>query len=166
MEPYVGEIALFAFNRIPQGWLPCNGQLLNIQQNPALYSLLGPRYGGDGKNTFALPDLRGQVVVQCTASTPLASRGGQESVTLALSNIPAHTHTMKASTLDANNNNPNGRILAKSNIDLYSAPSTPLQALNTGSVGISGGGQAHENRQPSLAVQFCIATSGIYPQRS
>lgn len=169
MDPFVGEITLFAFDRIPQGWLPCNGQILNVNQYAALFSLLGSVYGGDGKTTFGLPDLRGRVTVnQGTTAAPAYIMGlaaGLESVTLATSQIPIHTHQMYAVDLPPGNNNPANNMLSQSVASIYAAGTSTLQALASDSMAITGSSQPHENRQPSIALQFCIATVGLYPMR-
>ena len=168
MDPFVGEITLFAFGRTPQGWMPCNGQVLNIAQYAALASLLGATYGGDGKTTFGLPDLRGKVVVNqgvsSSTSYPIGLTGGAESVALTIATIPPHSHTMRAVNTTPATNSPLGQMLAQSITPLY-ATSTNTQALAAGSMTQTGSGLAHENRQPSIALQFCIATVGLYPSR-
>lgn len=166
MDPFVGEITLFAFDRVPQGWLPCNGQVLPITQYAALYSLLTTTYGGDGRTTFALPDLRGRVTVG--PGLPPYSMGisaGEEAVTLTTGTIPPHTHPFMAVDLAAPVNSPLDNLLCQSVTNIYAPADANLQALNSGSVSIAGGSQPHENRQPSMALQFCIATVGIYPTR-
>lgn len=169
MDPFVGEITIFAFNQTPQGWLPCNGQVLNINQYAALFSLLGTVYGGDGKTTFGLPDLRGRVTVnQGTTAAPAYTMGlaaGLESVTLTTNHIPPHTHQMYAVDLPAANNNPANNMLSQAVTAIYAAANSTPQALASGSMAITGGSQPHENRQPSIALQFCIATVGLYPPR-
>lgn len=180
MEPFVGEITLFAFGKTPQGWLPCNGQILNITQYVVLASLLGNAYGGDGKTTFALPDLRGRVVVNQGSSTTTPSSittpykvgfaAGAESVTLTTSNIPPHTHSLEVVNIAPNTDNPVGTLLAQANANIYAsgsaaAAAATLVTLAPGSVSIAGSSYPHENRQPSLALQFCIATVGLYPSR-
>ncbi|GGX36119.1 phage tail protein [Undibacterium squillarum] len=170
MDPYVGEITLFAFNRVPQGWLPCNGQLLPIAQYTALYSLLATTYGGDGKTTFALPDLRGRVTVgmgsaQVSPSYTMGLAAGEESVTLTTSTIPAHTHPVEMVNGAPTSNNPLGKMLCQSKTNIYAPGTSGIQPLHSGSMSIAGASQGHENRQPSTALQFCIATVGLYPQR-
>lgn len=169
MDPFLGEITLFAFGHTPKNWLPCNGQILNISQYSALFSLLGTVYGGDGKTSFALPDLRGRVVVnQGTTNVPGYTMGlaaGLESVTLTTNQIPPHTHQMFAVDLEPNANSPAKRMLCETRTAIYSADETNLQALDPGSMSASGGSQPHENRQPSIALQFCIAIAGAYPTR-
>lgn len=169
MDPFVGEITLFAFNRTPQGWLPCNGQILNTNQYAALFSLLGSVYGGDGRTTFALPDLRGRVAVnQGTTAAPAYTMGlaaGVEGVTLTASNIPPHTHQMQAVDLAPENNTPMGHMASQAKTAIYAPGTSTPQALDPGSMGITGSSLPHENRQPSIALQFCIATVGLYPMR-
>lgn len=167
MDPYIGEITLFAYNRVPQGWLPCNGQLLPISQYAALFSLLTATYGGDGKTTFALPDLRGRVTVGQAASQPytLGLAAGAENVALTLSTMPAHTHTFMTVNSEAELNAPLNNLLSQSESNIYAPGNSPLQPLDPGSMSITGSSLPHENRQPSLALQFCIATIGLYPPR-
>ncbi|WP_437881946.1 phage tail protein [Pseudomonas sp. LRF_L74] len=172
MDPFVGEISLFAFDRTPQGWLPCNGQLLPITQYAALYSLLTITYGGDGKTTFGLPDLRGRVIVgQGHQAAPpydytMGLAAGEEGVTLTVSAIPPHTHPLMAVNLAPETNAPSGNLLSQSISNIYAPGSANLQPLASGSVSVTGSNKPHENRQPSMALQFCIATVGLYPQRS
>ena len=171
-DPFVAEIRIFPFNFPPTGWAFCNGQLLPISQNTALFALVGTFYGGDGKSTFALPGMQGNVPVhqgqgQGLSLYDLGQTGGSDAVTLLQSEIPAHSHTMSADTLgDADTNVPGPQtVLAKSaNGTLYQAASdTQLapQALSP-----QGGGQPHNNRMPTLTLNFCIALQGVFPPRS
>jgi microcystin-dependent protein len=168
MVPYIGEITLFAFNKIPVGWLPCEGQLLQINQNAALYSLIRNIYGGDGRTNFALPDLRGRVVVnQSFGASPkytVGTTGGVESVTLNIGNIPQHSHNLQAVDAPPANNNPAGHMLAKSTFPLFESSVATVQLAPT-SIATAGASVPHENRQPLLALVFCIATIGLYPSR-
>lgn len=172
MEPFLGEIRAFSFGHIPQGWLPCDGRQMSIQQNQALFSLLGNRYGGNGTTSFNLPDLRGRTPIHFGQGPgnqiiSLAELGGTESVTLTLSEMPQHTHGVLATNNTASTNVPTAAALAASanTINAYSTP-TPGAFLAPGAVTDNGSGQGHENMQPSLTVSFCIATSGIYPSRN
>lgn len=179
---YLGEIRLFAGSRIPTGWQACNGQLLPLNQNQALFSLLGNRYGGDGRTTFALPDLRGRVPSGYgngpNGVVPIATAGGAETVTLTLSNLPLHAHgtnCMNANAAGATPANslpatstkpPSASATAPAAPNLFTAAGGATQALVANSVQTSGGGQPHENRQPFLAMTYCIAVSNcIYPPR-
>ncbi len=168
VTPYLGEIRYVGFSFAPQGWALCNGQLLSIAQNTALFTLLGTTYGGDGKTTFALPDMRGRVPVATGQGVNLTDRvigstGGQESVTLTGPQMPKHRHALKAVSGAGNSKAPSGNALANSStVAIYSnqAPDVTLQAASMTS---QGSGQPHENMQPFLAVTCIIALQGIYP---
>ncbi|HEY1765724.1 MAG TPA: tail fiber protein [Opitutaceae bacterium] len=170
-EPFVGQISIVAFNFAPLGWAMCNGQLLSISANTALFSLVGTYYGGDGVHTFALPDLRGRVPIHQGEGPGLSpiqigEVGGTETVTLTVNQIPAHTHPLLASTLEAAVVSPTGAALgAKARVPLYSAP-TSLTTMAPESVGPTGGGQPVQIRNPFLGLNFIIALQGIYPSRS
>ena len=169
-EPFIGEIRMFGFNFAPQGWAQCNGQLLPIDQNPALFDLLGTTYGGDGRITFALPDLRSRVPVGQGQGPGLSSyaegqAGGAESVTLAATQMPGHTHPVKASRSPAGSGQPEGRALARSASHIYTAEPDTSTVMNADMLGDAGGSQPHDNIQPYLAVNFCIALNGIFPSR-
>lgn len=177
-EPFIGSIVMFAGNFAPRGWALCNGQLLSISQNTALFSILGTTYGGNGQTTFALPDLRGRVPLQAgqgpgLSSYNLGQQGGNETVTLTTPQMPTHNHSVLANNADANTNTATGNALANSNgsfsgdsvtVNSYTnaSPNTPLSPL---SIGTAGGSQPHENRPPYLGINFIIATEGIYPSR-
>lgn len=168
---FVGEIRIFGFNFAPQGWAQCNGQLLSIAQNTALFSLLGTTYGGDGQATFALPDLRSRLPVGQGQGPGLSSyaegqAGGAETVTLAATQMPGHSHPVKASSSAANSGQPEGRTLARSASHTYTAQPDTSTVMNAGMLGDTGGSQPHDNIQPYLAVNFCIALQGIFPSRS
>jgi microcystin-dependent protein len=170
-EPFVGEIRMFGFNFAPQGWAQCNGQLVPIAENTALFSLLGTTYGGDGRATFALPDLRSRVPAgqgQGPGLSPYAEgqAGGAETVTLAVTQMPGHTHPVKASSSAAGSDQPEGRTLARSASHIYTAKPDTSTVMNAGMLGDTGGSQPHDNIQPYLAVNFCIALAGIFPSRS
>jgi len=165
---FIGQINLFSFDFAPRFWAQCNGQLLPINQNAALFSLLGTFYGGNGTTTFALPDLRGRVPIGFDGSNPVGTAAGVESVTLTSTNLPAHTHALAASTQVATRRPPPGRMLAtdtSTNAEYY-APPGAITPLSPNSLGSAGGTSAHENRQPYLAGNFCIALSGIFPSRN
>jgi microcystin-dependent protein len=170
-EPFIGEIRMFGFGFAPQGWALCNGQLLPINQNQALFSLLGTTYGGDGRATFALPDMRSRVPV-CQGQGPGLSSyaegqaGGAETVTLAAAQMPGHTHPVKASSSAAASDQPEGRALARSASHIYTARPDASTVMNADMLGGAGGGQPHGNIQPYLAVNFCIALTGIFPSRN
>lgn len=170
---FVGQINLFGFNFAPRFWAQCNGQLLAINQNQALFALLGTSYGGNGTTTFALPDLRGRVPISYSnpSQSPnfsLGQVGGQETVTLTTAQLPAHTHALAATTQVATRRVPTGRMLAtdtSTNAEYY-APPGQVTSLSPNSLGSAGGTSPHENRQPYLAMNFCIALSGIFPSRN
>ncbi|CAB5690450.1 Phage Tail Collar Domain [Delftia tsuruhatensis] len=166
MEPFVGEIRAFAFNQIPRNWMSCNGALLPIQQNQALFALLGTRYGGNGSTNFALPDLRGRAPLGAGGAFPLASADGSETVTLNQNQIPQHTHQVACSSAVATTNVPTNAVMAEAANSL-AAYGTPTNAfLAPAAVATSGDNLPHENMQPSLVVNWCIATQGIFPPRS
>jgi microcystin-dependent protein len=170
LDPFLGELQLFGFNFCPEGFLPADGRLLSISPNTALFSLLGTFYGGDGKSTFALPDLRGRSAIGVGQGPGLSDRfqgeeGGSETVTLTLSEMPAHTHPAGATTLPANTSSPQGSLPArKARTQLYRSGAANT-ALAPDAIGIAGGSQPHENMPPYLAMTWCIAVQGVYPQR-
>ncbi len=163
--PFLSEIRVFSFNFAPKGWALCNGQLLPINQNQALFSLLGTRYGGNGITTFALPNLRGRVPIHFGGNHTLGEAAGVEAVTLTTQQLPAHAHFMNASTVaSGGNDNPTGRFLGSAS-NLYHSPAS-LTPMNPGTIGNAGGSQPHENRQPFLTLTFGIALQGIYPSQN
>ncbi len=165
-EPFLAEIRIVGFNFAPRGWAFCDGQILPINQNQSLYSLLGTTYGGDGRTTFALPDLRGRTPLHRGDGYALGQKSGAETVTLTAAEIPAHTHAAKASSADANNPVPTNRVLAAAS-DAYRDPeAATTTALRSGTVTNAGGGQAHDNMQPFTTVAFCIALRGLFPSRN
>jgi microcystin-dependent protein len=162
-EPFLSEIRLMSFVFPPKGWALCDGQLLPINQNQALFSLLGTTFGGDGRVNFGLPDLRGRVPMHVGSGHALGERGGEQAHTLSVSEIPTHAHVLQASPQEGNVPVPPGAVLASAAPSaLYGAPES-LAALNTGSVANVGGSQAHLNMQPFLTLSFCIALQGIFP---
>ena len=164
-EPFLAEIKMVGFNFAPRGWAFCDGQTLPINQNQSLYSLLGTTYGGDGRTSFALPDLRGRTPMHRADGHPLAQKSGAETVSLTAAEIPAHTHTVKASSSAGTTIAPLGTVLAGA--DIYRDPEAgSTTALRSGTVTDAGGGQAHENMQPYLAINFCIALRGLFPSRN
>lgn len=168
MDPFIGEIRAFAFGMIPKGWAVCNGALLAIAQNQALFSLLGTRYGGNGQTTFALPDLRGRTPIQTQIGTlPLGLSGGSETVALTTAQVPSHSHALRGTTSLATTNNPANGVLAQTANAASAAYAAPGSAtLAATAVASSGAGLAHENMQPSLVVNWCIAVNGIFPSRN
>lgn len=161
-DPFLSEIRLMSFGFAPRGWALCDGQLLPINQNQALFSLLGTTYGGDGRVNFALPDLRGRAPIHQGGSHTLGERGGEQAHTLSIAEIPTHAHALAVSSVASGGNaNPAGRVLGGGNNVYHAAAS--LVALQAGSVATSGGSQAHLNLQPFLVLVFCIALQGIFP---
>jgi microcystin-dependent protein len=161
-EPFLSEIRIMSFDFAPKGWAMCNGQLLPINQNQALFSLLGTTFGGDGRVNFALPDSRGRTPIHVGSGHTLGERGGEQAHTLSIAEIPLHVHTMNASTLDTNTNLPAGAVLATAP-NIYNAPGGQLTTLDPATVSNTGGSQAHVNMQPFLTLTFCIALQGIFP---
>ena len=162
-QPYVGEIRIFAGNFAPAGWMFCEGQLLPISENQTLFQLIGTTYGGDGQNTFALPDLRGRLPLHQGNGFILAETGGVETVSLTVSQIPAHTHPLLASTNPGNQANPGGNVTAQNTlVQLYTED---VPTVNTGAQAITstGGSQPHNNFQPYLCVDFIISLFGLFP---
>jgi microcystin-dependent protein len=160
-EPFLSEIRIMSFNYAPREWAMCNGQLLPINQNQPLFSLLGTTFGGDGRVNFALPDLRGRVPLHVGASFTLGSRAGEQAHTLSTAELPQHVHAMNASATNADAVSPTDNVLAQSS-QLY-GPATQLTALDASTNGSTGGSQAHQNMQPYLTLTFCIALIGIFP---
>jgi microcystin-dependent protein len=163
-EPFLSEIRIFSFNFAPKGWALCNGQFLPINQNQALFSLLGTTYGGNGQTTFALPDLRGRVPTHEGDGLTLGEKAGASAVTITQQTMPAHTHFINASATDANTTAPVGHILARDVNNPYRPPADgSLIALNPAMITSVGGSQPHENMMPYLTLNFCIALQGIFP---
>lgn len=160
-EPFLGEIRLMSFVFAPKGWAPCNGQLLAINQNQALFSLLGTTFGGNGRTTFALPDYRGRTPIHVGNGHTVGESGGEQAHTLTQAELPVHTHGVQAARANGSTPNPTGQMLAN-HLNGYTAP-TNLTALQGGTIGNVGGGQAHINMQPFLTLSFCIALQGIFP---
>lgn len=163
-EPFLAELKLFPFIFAPKGWALCNGQFLPINQNQALFSLLGTQYGGNGQTTFALPDLRGRVSIHQGAGFIIGQAGGQSSHTLTQSEMPAHTHLLMALNVNGDNAIPTGNALGSFN-NGYRDP-TNLTTLKPGTITNVGGSQAHENRQPVTVLSWCIALIGIFPSHN
>lgn len=163
-EPFLAEIRMVGFNFAPRGWAFCDGQILPINQNQSLYSLLGTTYGGDGRTSFALPDLRGRSPMHVSSNHPEGSKGGEETHTLAGNEIPNHDHILQGTTENANQPVPTNALLAAAN-NVYGGPNN-LVGLRADSVSNAGGSQAHENMQPFIALNFCIALQGLFPSRN
>lgn len=165
-EPFIGEIRMFAGSFAPNGWALCQGQTLSISENDALFNLIGTTYGGDGQETFQLPDLRSRVPIHQGNNFILGENGGVESVTLSVQQIPAHTHPLVTTTSIATQSSPANNVLAQSSAaDLYIEDS-PTTSLAPSSIGPSGGTQPHDNMQPFLGINYIIALFGIYPSPS
>jgi len=166
-EPFLGEIRIMSFDIVPKGWANCNGQLLPINQNQALFALLGTTYGGNGQTTFALPNLQGRVPIHFGSGHDLGERAGEEAHTLTIAELPTHAHVLNASSSLANAaipSQPPGNILAQAAQQAY-VPPGPLVALSPTSVTSVGGSQPHLNMQPFLTLNFRIALIGIFPSR-
>jgi microcystin-dependent protein len=162
-EPFLSEIRMMSFVFAPKGWALCNGQLLPINQNQALFSLLGTTFGGDGRVNFALPDLRGRVPIHVGSGHTLGERGGEPAHTLSIAEIPTHAHGLRASSDAGNAPVPQGAVPASAAPSALYGPPESLAALAAGSVANTGGSQAHLNMQPFLTLSFCIALQGIFP---
>jgi microcystin-dependent protein len=161
-DPFLSEIRIMSFDFAPKGWAQCNGQLLPINQNQALFSLLGTTFGGDGRVNFALPDQRGRTPIHVGDGHTLGERGGEQNHTLSKAELPTHPHFVGASTASSGgNDNPTNRFLGSAN-NVYHTP-TSLQSINPGTVANAGGSQPHLNMQPFLTLTFCIALQGIFP---
>jgi microcystin-dependent protein len=180
MDPFLGQISLLGCNFAPQGWALCQGQLLSIAQNTALFSLLGVNFGGDGRTNFQLPDLRGRAPVGFGQGPGLSAytigqTGGGETISISSANYPAHSHTLSAAASAATGNVPNDLFEAQGqtggrggtdNLSAYSGSGTPTTLATAALTPAAGGGQPHNNRQPYLALNFCIALQGIFPARN
>ena len=162
-QPYVGEIRMFAGNFAPVGWMFCEGQLLPISENETLFQLIGTTYGGDGQSTFALPDLRGRIPIHQGNGFILAETGGAEEITLAVSQIPAHSHPLYGFGGNGSQAAPNGALLASSTIMTPYASETPAVSMAPNAISPVGGSQPHTNFQPYLCVNFIISLFGIFP---
>lgn len=166
-EPFLSEIRIMPFEFAPKGWALCNGQLLPINQNQALFSLLGTTFGGNGQTNFALPDYRGRTPIHVGSGHTLGERGGEQAHTLSIAELPQHTHVANATNVAPTSNAPNSsRMLSQSQgANLYAA-ATNLQAMAADEIAPLGGSQAHLNMQPFLTLSFCIALQGIFPSRN
>lgn len=171
-DPFVAEIRIFGFNFAPTGWAQCDGQLLPISQNTGLFSICGTFYGGDGKATFALPNLQGSAPMGVGQGSGLSDRvigeaGGSATVALLNTQMPLHAHSMSASQADAGSRTPEGEMLATGiAIGQYAPPSAPAVSLSPQALSPTGDSQPHNNMQPYLAANFCIALQGVFPPHS
>lgn len=161
-EPFLSEIRIMSFGYAPRGWAMCNGQLLPINQNQALFSLLGTTFGGNGQTNFALPDLRGNVPIHVGQGHTLGEKGGQQAHTVTQSEMPAHNHIVQASSVNGNVDTPQNNILAQA-LNVYRGAPDSATTLSPATVSNVGGSQAHLNMQPFLVLNFCIALQGIFP---
>lgn len=161
--PFLSEIKIMSFGYAPKGWAMCNGQLLPINQNQALFSLLGTTFGGDGRVNFALPDLRGQVPIHVGNGHTLGEKGGEQAHTVLMTEMPTHTHVLNCTNNDGTTDLAAGNVYATAGGDAYGGAQAPLQVMNPAAVGNTGGSQAHLNMQPFLTLTFCIALQGIFP---
>lgn len=162
-EPFVGEIKLLSYPFAPRGWAFCDGQLLPINQNQALFSILGTTYGGDGRTTFALPDLRGRAPVHVGSSITLGQSGGEEHHTLTINEMPQHTHFAKATNNPATTKIATGNVWGTTNTNMYAQQANTTMSAEA--LTNSGGSQPHNNMQPFTVLNYCIAIYGIYPSR-
>jgi microcystin-dependent protein len=160
----MAEVRLFSFNFAPKGWYQCNGQLIGINSNQALFSLLGTTYGGDGRTTFGIPNLQGRIPVHFGSGFVLGELGGEYAHTLLTSEVPAHNHTWGAINTAANAPGPAGNILG--GVQAYNSSNSDLVAMNQGQLSTFGGNLPHENKQPFLTLNFCIAYQGIFPSQN
>jgi microcystin-dependent protein len=164
-DPFLGEVKIMSFNFAPKGWALCNGQLLPINQNQALFSLLGTTYGGNGQTTFALPDLRGRVPIHMGNGITLGERAGEENHTLTLSEMATHNHPANGVSASGDTPIATGHLLAADATAMY-GPASSLVPLAPGTITSIGGTQPHSNIQPYLVLSFCIALQGIFPSRN
>ena len=173
-EPFLGQIKILGFNFAPRGYATCDGQILPISQNQSLFAILGTTYGGDGRTSFALPDLRGRLPVHTGTTTPLGQKAGAENVSLSAAEMGPHTHSVRGSS-NASSAGPAGKVLGtdmgggRGSLDAYVVPANPsLQVeIVSGTIGPQGTtGQGHNNMQPSLVLNFCIALQGLFPSRN
>jgi microcystin-dependent protein len=164
-EPFLAETRIMSFNFAPKGWAMCNGQLLPINQNQALFSLLGTTFGGNGQTTFGLPDLRGRTPIHVGNGHTLGEKGGEQAHTLVINELPAHKHVLNSSTQAVTTNIPatNTALSNTAPNQVYSNSNKNLTAMNSGSITTTGGSQSHLNMQPFLSLTFCIALQGIFP---
>jgi len=171
-EPFLSEIRIMSFNFPPKGWAQCDGQLLPINQNQALFSLLGTTYGGDGRVNFGLPDLRGRAPISFGNVHTLGEASGEMNHTLTPSEMPQHIHVLSGSTRsdrttpNPNTTDPTNALFADTQAKIYNPPNANLTTLRPDTIGNTGGSQAHLNTQPYLILNFCIALQGIFPSRN
>ena len=163
-EPFLAEIKIVGFNFAPRGFAFCDGQILPINQNQSLFALLGTTYGGDGRTSFALPDLRGRTPVHVGDGLQSGQKGGEETHTVSAAEMPNHDHNAQASNTNADTRNPNGSVLGRA-LNVYRNPDN-LTDIHSGTVANGGGGGGHDNMQPVLALNFAIALTGLFTSRN
>ena len=169
-EPFLAEVKIVGFNFPPRGWALCDGQILPINQNQSLFSLLGTTYGGDGRTSFALPDLRSRTPLHIGEGYTLGQKGGNETIQLSIAEMPQHTHQARATSSNVDSVDPSGRLLGETggtqfSIIPYGDLTSPVD-IGSMTVGTTGSGQGHQNMQPYLALNFCIALQGLFPSRN
>ncbi len=165
-QPFIGEIRMFAGNFAPVGWAFCNGAIIPIDQNDALFNLIGTTYGGDGQTTFALPNLQSRVPVHVGPGFALGQSGGAETVTLTTSQIPAHSHVPQANTNQGSQPSPAGNVWASQSALTQFSNTAPSEAMDPAALGSSGGSQPHDNMLPFLVVNFILSLFGVFPSQS
>ena len=172
-EPFVGQLKMFAGNFAPRGWALCDGQLLAVSQNEALFSLLGTIYGGDGRTTFGLPDLRSRIPIHQgqgpgLSSRKLGSKAGTEKETITINTLPSHSHGLMANTAVGTDTSPTGLMLAQSTVPVYRAnpPAASFSDMEANAISALGGSQSHTNLMPTLCINFIIALFGVFPSRN
>ena len=165
-SPFIGEIRMFAGNFAPAGWSFCNGAIIPIDQNDALFNLIGTTYGGDGQTTFALPNLQSRVPVHVGPGFALGQSGGVETVTLTTSQIPAHSHVPQAFSAPGGANAPAGSVWANSGASTVYSSTAPTLAMDPAAIGSSGGSQPHDNMLPFLCINFILSLFGVFPSQS
>ncbi|MEP6674462.1 MAG: tail fiber protein [Ferruginibacter sp.] len=165
-NPYMGEIRIFAGNFAPLGWMFCNGQILPISQYDTLFNLIGTTYGGDGQNTFAIPDLRGRVPVHQSSTSLIAESGGLEFVALTTAQLPVHTHNAACNSADANSDNPTNNFwAAQPSLLTYTATGTANSNMKSTAIANTGNGVVHDNMVPFQATSYIIAVEGVFPSQ-
>jgi len=165
-EPFLSEIKIISFNFAPKGWALCNGQLLPINQNQALFALLGTTYGGNGQTTFALPDFRGRIPIHKGNGHTLGERGGEIAHTISPNEMPQHLHFVQATNNVGTSPNPDSSVILSQSVANSFGPASNLTTMNSSVPGSTGGSQPHENMQPYLVLNFIIALQGIFPSRN
>jgi microcystin-dependent protein len=164
-SPFIGEIRMFAGNFAPVGWAFCNGAVIPIDQNDALFNLIGTTYGGDGQTTFALPNLQSRIPIHVGPGFTLAQQAGAESVTLTAGQIPAHSHVPQASSSAGTQSGPAGGVWAQSTLDQFSS-AAPTVTMAPAALGQVGGSQPHDNMMPFLVINFILSLFGIFPSQT